>query len=277
MKLVFFSFYFPPDLSAGSFRSSALCDALKNKLNNNDELHVITSHPNRYKSHLIKADDFEINGNIKIHRIKVPSHNGSMFSQVITFFVFSYFSIKLSKQIKPDFLIGTSSRLMTAYLTYFCSRIQKLEYFIDLRDIFSETISDIFSLKNKYLGNFLRNFFIFLEVRVLRSASGVNVVSQGFPDYFNSLGIDTSRWFFYSNGIDKEFLYLRPVQNNIKKKIKTILYAGNIGDGQGLDIIIPSMLNDLDSQYRFLVVGDGGSLVKLKNSIPLSKVSTIEF
>ena len=119
MKIVFFSFYFPPDLSAGSFRSSALCDSLKNQLNNDDELHVITSHPNRYKSHLMKADDFEIDGNIKIHRIKVPSHTGLMFSQIITFFVFSYFSIKLSKQIKPDFLIGTSSRLMTAYLTYF--------------------------------------------------------------------------------------------------------------------------------------------------------------
>ena len=33
MKIVLFSFYFPPDLSAGSFRAEALCNSLKKKLN----------------------------------------------------------------------------------------------------------------------------------------------------------------------------------------------------------------------------------------------------
>ena len=34
MKIVFFSFYYPPDLSAGSFRSAALSKALEKKLRN---------------------------------------------------------------------------------------------------------------------------------------------------------------------------------------------------------------------------------------------------
>jgi glycosyltransferase involved in cell wall biosynthesis len=277
MKIVFFSFYFPPDLSAGSFRSSALCSSLKNKLNFDDELHVITSHPNRYKTHLKKADDVEINGKINIHRIKVPSHSGSMFSQMLTFIVFAYHAVRLCRKLKPDFLIGTSSRLMTALLTFFCSRIQNIKFYIDIRDIFSETIADIFSLKNKILGFFIGKVFFFFEKKVLESASGVNVVSEGFPEYFENLGIDTSKWSFFSNGIDQEFQNITLPQNNVKKKIKTILYAGNIGGGQGMEKIIPDILKGLDSHYHFLIIGDGSALEKLKGSIPNSKVSNIEF
>jgi glycosyltransferase involved in cell wall biosynthesis len=277
MKIIFFSFYFPPDLSAGSFRSIALCNALKNKLNDNDELHVITSHPNRYKTHFKKAEDIEINQNITINRIRVPSHNGSMLSQIITFIVFAFYAIRLCHKLKPDFLIGTSSRLMTALLTFFCSRVLKLNFYIDLRDIFSETISDLLTLKNRFIGFSIRHCFIFLEKKVLKSASGVNVVSNGFPGYFKNLGIDTSKWSFFPNGVDQEFKNVFLTQNKIKKKTKTILYAGNIGSGQGLEKIIPGILDGLDSHYRFLVIGDGGALSKLKESIPISKNANIEF
>ena len=51
IKVVFFSFYYPPDLSAGSFRSISLAQELSKKLSSNDEIHIITTHPNRYASH----------------------------------------------------------------------------------------------------------------------------------------------------------------------------------------------------------------------------------
>ena len=53
MKIVFFTFYYPPDLSAGSFRSVALSEALEKKIGPNDELHVITTHPKIYLTHRV--------------------------------------------------------------------------------------------------------------------------------------------------------------------------------------------------------------------------------
>ena len=41
MKIVFFSFYFPPDLSAGSFRSIALTKSLSAKLDKENEIHIL--------------------------------------------------------------------------------------------------------------------------------------------------------------------------------------------------------------------------------------------
>ncbi|MDC0198477.1 glycosyltransferase WbuB, partial [Candidatus Thioglobus sp.] len=81
MKIVFFTFYYPPDLSAGSFRSVALAQALSRKIDSNDELHVITTHPNRYASYREAANNIELDGNITIHRILAPSHRSGMLSQ----------------------------------------------------------------------------------------------------------------------------------------------------------------------------------------------------
>mgnify|MGYP000389056443 CR=1 FL=1 len=132
MKIVFFTFYYPPDLSAGSFRAIALAKALEKKLSNVDELHVITTHPNRYVNHQIDdvVVDVESDGKLFIHRIVVPSHQSGMIAQMRTFAVFAFSAYQLSKNLKPDFLIGTTSRLMTGVLTSIVARVQKRKYFI---------------------------------------------------------------------------------------------------------------------------------------------------
>jgi glycosyltransferase involved in cell wall biosynthesis len=276
LKIVFFTFYYPPDLCAGSFRAKALVEALSKKLSISNELHIITTHPNRYASHKVAAKDIELNGNVTIHRMKVPSHQSGMLSQARAFSAYSIAAYKLCKQINPNFLIGTTSRLMTGVLTGVAAFRLKSRYFIDLRDIFSETISDLFSRKSKILGGVLKFVFSFLEKRLFNGATGVNVVSEGFPEYFSKEGIDVSNWTFFPNGIDREFRDFQPVEKNKPRKIKTILYAGNIGSGQGLENILPAVAEKLESDYHFLVIGDGGMRATLEKSIKDKGINNIE-
>ena len=48
LRILFLSYYFRPDLSAGSFRSSALVQELVSQPNS--EVDVFTTKPNRYAS-----------------------------------------------------------------------------------------------------------------------------------------------------------------------------------------------------------------------------------
>ena len=113
----------------------------------------------------------------------------------------------------------------------------RCHYFIDLRDIFSETISDLFSVKSLLLGMFSKGLFSFLERCLFKNSSGVNVVSEGFPGYFQLQGIDTSKWSYFPNGVDREFLDI-DLQSKVKQStIKTVLYAGNIGSASDTDAI----------------------------------------
>ena len=43
MKYLYITYYFPPDLGAGSFRSKSLIENLIKKINKKDEIHIITT------------------------------------------------------------------------------------------------------------------------------------------------------------------------------------------------------------------------------------------
>jgi len=276
MKIVFFTFYYPPDLSAGSFRSIALTKALSSKMKEGDELHVITTHPNRYVNHRLVADDLEVDGKITVHRIAVPTHQSEMVSQARNFGAYAVSAYRLSIKINPNFLIGTTGRLMTGVLTGITAYTLSIRYFIDLRDIFSETISDLFSHKNRLLGLIAKILFSFLDRRLLSNAAGVNVVSESFPEYFNFAGVDTSDWSFFPNGVDSEFVDFQTHKNIVSDNRKTILYAGNIGSGQGLETVVPSLAKQLGDDFQFVIVGGGGTIELLREAINNEKVNNVE-
>jgi glycosyltransferase involved in cell wall biosynthesis len=160
-------------------------------------------------------------------------------------------------------------------------RLRK-RYFIDLRDIFSETISDLFSLKSRVLGIVVRSTFSAIDTRLLKSAVGVNVVSEGFLNYFIKSGVDVSDWSFFPNGVDQEFIGFNTknkISSNSERTtaaIKTILYAGNIGSGQGLERIIPKLAKQLGDGFKFVVVGGGGTEPLLKEAIASEGINNVE-
>jgi len=277
LKIVFFTFYYPPDLCAGSFRAISLAKELSKKIGRNDELHIITTHPNRYIEFREKAKDFELISNVRIHRIKVPSHRSSMISQIPSFAVYAFLAFIKCKKIRPNLIIGTSSRLMTGVLAGISAYKMNCKYFIDLRDIFSETISELISRKVRFLGRVSEAIFNLLEKRLLEGASGVNVVSEGFYNYFRIKGINTSNWTFFPNGVDREFIDTKFDDDKPKSNsLKVIMYAGNIGSGQGLEKVLPSVAKKLEGSYHFIVIGGGGASYKLVNAIRNKNVKNIE-
>jgi glycosyltransferase involved in cell wall biosynthesis len=126
------------------------------------------------------------------------------------------------------------------------------------------------------LGSVSKKIFSFLEDKLLSGAIGVNVVSEGFPEYFQEEGIDTSNWSFYPNGVDQEFTKINNKKDIVLKQFKTILYAGNIGSGQGLEVILPDVAKKLGKNYQFLVVGDGGMKASLEGGIKRKNIDNVE-
>ena len=97
LRIALFTFYYPPDLSAGSFRALSLVESLSRKLTTNEQIHVITTYPNRYSNfhtQIEEIEEIEAKGIITIHRIYTPKHNGSMLSQIYSYF-FSHIKLWL--------------------------------------------------------------------------------------------------------------------------------------------------------------------------------------
>lgn len=271
MKILFLTFYYKPDLCAGSFRNSPLVDELSKQLNGDDQIHVLTTMPNRYSTFKEDAKQHEVNGNIEIDRISLPEHKSGFIDQAVAFKKYYSSVLKLLKNKKYDIVYASSSRLFTAFLGNRISRKMKISLYLDIRDIFYDTMNDV--IKNKIIKYPLLIILKLIEKRTIKRSSHLNLISGGFNDYFSEYtGMKKSN---YTNGIDNEF-YDWPSSENNPTNNFIITYAGNIGEGQGLHRIIPAAAKELGEKYKFKLIGDGGKIRELREQIYRSGINNVE-
>ncbi|WP_417592047.1 glycosyltransferase family 4 protein [Parasphingorhabdus sp.] len=257
MKILILSFYFPPDLSAGSFRTSALVDALKRLGHEQLEIDVITTQPNRYSQIADTVDAIEDHGWLRIKRIELPAHNSGMRDQSVAFAKFAKKVLDLTKGNNWDMVYATSSRLMTAALGAHVARRLKLPLYLDIRDLFLDTMNDVLSGSH---ARHLLPVFKWLEKKTFQKATRMSIVSEGFLDHLCGI-TSSSKFSVFTNGIDEIFLtsdFRKTTKSTDPTSLPCILYAGNIGEGQGLHHILPQAAVALQDIARFRVVGGGG-------------------
>jgi hypothetical protein len=273
MKILFLSYYFEPDLSAGSFRATALIKALKQKLPQGFHIDVVTTQPNRYNTYSSDSAEIEQREAVTIHRVKLPAHKNGFVDQALTFRHYAKFAKRVSEGQKYDLVFSTSSRLMTAVLASYIARRLGSKLYLDIRDIFVDTISDVFP---KYITAWAVPIFGWLERYAMRRAQHVNLVSEGFKSYFVGKYPSTS-FSYFTNGIDATFIersWSAAISNG---DICRILYAGNMGDGQGLHLIVPELAKRLgSSKYQFRLIGDGGKRNALVDTIANEGLTNVE-
>ena len=272
MNILYLTFYFEPDLCAGSFRNTPLAMELSKQCGEDCHIDVVTTQPNRYSSFKVEAKTREDIGNMSIHRIDLPSHKSGMLDQVHSFRRYFAEALKITKNEKYDLVFASSSRLFTAYLGLVIARKQKTPLYLDIRDIFVDTIDDV--LKNKLVKTAILPFLKVIEKRTFSYASHINLISEGFKPYFKKY--NNAKYSFFTNGIDDVFLNNNKSSSLNGSTTKTITYAGNIGEGQGLHKIIPQAASKLGPSYQFKVIGDGGAKNVLEDEIAKLGVKNVD-
>ena len=277
MKILVLTFYYKPDLCAGSFRATPLVDALRKLMPNDSNIDVITTLPNRYSSFTSEAAETEDLGDLKIFRIALPNHKSGMIDQSRMFLAFVREALKKTDGRDYDLVFATSSRLMTAVLGAWIARKKSAKLYLDIRDIFVDTIKDVLPRKVAWLA---KPFFSVIEKWAVKRADKVNLVSAGFAEYF-STRYPQQRFSYFTNGIDDEFLAAAPTHTSVSRGVAedrplTVLYAGNLGEGQGLHKLIPELAKRMESSVRFKIIGDGGRKQALKTALSKAGVTNVE-
>ncbi len=266
-RLLVLSLYYPPDLSAGSFRSAALVAALRQQAPNLD-IDVLTSLPNRYHSFSRQAAALEHDGRVTIRRILMPPHRSDMVTQAWSYARFAANARRAAMLEQYSLVYATSSRLMTAVLGSMIARRSQAPLYLDIRDLFVDTMADLLPRPVQMVASPVLSL---LERFAVTRASRVNVVSAGFEPYMHRR-YPKMPLSFYTNGIDDEFLSLRPSALRLAAAGKTVVYAGNIGEGQGLHAIVPALSAALAGEARFRVIGDGGRRPQLVEALAAADV-----
>ena len=274
LRLLILSFYYTPDLSAGSFRTAALVKALRERAPPGTRIELVTTLPNRYGSFSADAPRTESSAELEIRRIALPAHHSDMRGQSRAFVAYARGALAAVAGRDYDLVFATSSRLMTAALGAWVARRKRAWLYLDIRDIFVDTIAQVLPALAAPLA---RALLAPLESWTIRHADRVNLVSPGFEPYFRRRYGERS-FASFTNGIDEEFLAACPEpQRSHQAGPATVVYAGNIGDGQGLHQILPQLAIALRGRARFVVIGDGGRRPALSEALARAGVDNVEW
>jgi|SRR5579884_306073 len=237
LRILVLSFYYHHDLSAGSIRTTALIKALTEKLPKGAYLGLVTTLPNRYRSFSSECSEIETHPGLEIRRIRLPGHSSGMIAQSRAFFYFAKEVKRYVASRQYNLVYATSSRLKTAALGAWVARRKKAKLYLDIRDLFVDTIKHVLPRRLMLL---TRPFFSLIERWTIQQAEKINFVSGGFKPYFDDR-YPSLQCSFFTNGIDEEFIgaVTRLKKPSPNHSLLTVLYAGNIGEGQGLHAIVP--------------------------------------
>ncbi|UVL79876.1 glycosyltransferase family 4 protein [Pseudomonas putida] len=272
MNILILSFYYPPDLSAGSFRTMALVNSLLKDTEKPVTITVLTTQPSRYSTYSPKASSIENLGAVTVKRIAVVQRGNGIFGQAL---LFAQYALGVNQAIKGqtyDLVFATSSRMMTATLGSWVARKLGAKLFLDLRDLLVDALPDILPMQ---LGSPAAWVLRYVERWTVVRAQSVNLASPGFVNYFESKYPGTP-FTVHTNGVDDIFIekaFSLPKPSTAKLNI---LYAGNIGVGQGLHRIIPELAAQLDDKAQFIVIGCGRAANQLNAALAQHKTTNVK-
>jgi glycosyltransferase involved in cell wall biosynthesis len=224
----------------------------------------------------VSGQEHEEGENYVIDRVRIPKHASGMLDQVKSYIVYYKQAKSLIKGEKYDLVYASSSRLFTAFLGKRCAVKNKCPLYLDIRDIFVESIRYVYEHKP-----LIRVPFVFLLSKIenytFKKANHINLVSEGFNYHFTKY--PKPSYSYFTNGIDDEFLEIKQTEESIDNNPKIIIYAGNIGKGQGLEKVVPEAAQKLGDGYKFQIIGEGGTkdlLLRRVEELGLNNVEWIK-
>lgn len=225
---------------------------------------------------------YEKIGKINIIRFYTPEHKNSFSGQLISYLYFGISALNYSYTKRKDYdcIFATSSRLGTGFLGYIVSKLTKKKLNLDIRDFLSDNIQSLNFFKG-YIGQKIISIFKSIEERIIEHAKWINFVSPGFFTYKHIKKLNKDIHLF-TNGVDKIFVANRQSiikSNQIKSFDKpiTITYAGNIGFGQGLELIVLPLANHYKGKIKIQLIGDGSSVKLIQDGIVKEDIDNIQF
>jgi len=193
-----------------------------------------------------------------------------------TFFV--WLKMLFSKKFDVVFCVAPPFHLAFLPIMYRFFRKTKIVYHV--QDLQVDAAHELGMIRNQ-------SFFKFMfgvEKWLMKNSTKVSSISEGMISKIKAKGIPSDKILFFPNWVDANSIHPLRKENSLRKEwnidaeTKVVLYSGNLGEKQGLEIII-EVAKDFSKEKNvlFLICGSGGEKEKLIKSAQDAGLSNIRF
>ena len=282
MKNLFFSHYFPPEVNAPAARTFEHCVRWAKA---GHDVTVVTCAPNcpdgvvfeGYRNRL-RRQVSDIEG-VRVVRVwTLMAANAGTVRRILNYLSYMFAAVLVSLRLpRPDVVIATSPQFFCGWAGRFVSRLKRVPFVLEIRDIWPESIAATGAIRNSTLLRFLE----WLERRLHRAADRIVTVGKGYREQIIKKSGDGKTVSVISNGVDLDrfqpsapdarFLH----QWNLEGRF-VCAYVGTIGMAHGLEVVLDAaeLLKQRGrSGVRFCLVGDGALRARLESRAKQTKLN----
>jgi glycosyltransferase involved in cell wall biosynthesis len=226
-------------------------------------------------------------GKVEVWRCHVSeSYNKNFAGRLWGYFSFMFSSLWAGlKKIKGryDFVIITSPPLFVGFSGYVISRVKRIPFIFEVRDLWPESAIDTGVLKNKFIIKLAYKF----EAFIYKKAALINVLTPAFYQTLKSVKtVSENKLIYIPNAAD--FSLSEALLNNFDREAFRkehtldgkfiITYVGAHGVANHLQQVLEAGKTLEDTNVLFLLIGDGmekKSLIQLAEEMKVKNVRFI--
>ncbi len=277
MKVLFVSQYFYPEVFKGN-------EIVFDLVRRGHEVTVLTGKPNYPQGKFYNGYNFfnkreEIIYGAKIIRTPIfPRKNGSAIPLILnylSFIFFSFFTVKFRIKDKFDVIfVQQLSPVTMALPALWIKKKYDTPVVLWILDLWPESITAITNIENnlvlnsldKIVANIYNNSDLILvsskhfKKSVLKKCKNQRKAIKYFPNWAEEVYTNTDLQIQTSKSLPKGF---------------NIMFAGNIGEGQGFETILQAAKYTKNNNINWIIVGDGRKVEWVKNEIKRKQLNNI--
>ena len=282
MHLLFLTDNFPPEVNAPASRTFEHCREWVRK---GHRVTVITCAPNFPKGKVFdgyrnKAFQTETIEGIEVIRVwSYITANEGFVRRILDYLSFMASAIVASPRVRRvDLVIGTSPQFFTAVAAYVVSRMKRIPYVFELRDLWPESIKAVGAMKESFAIRMLER----LEMFLYRKAARIVSVTESFKQVLMRRGIECTKIEVVTNGVDVSQFKPRPKDPELTRKLglegKFVAgYIGTHGMAHALETLLQAADRLRGQNFAFIFLGDGARKQALREMADQMKLDNVVF
>lgn len=191
-----------------------------------------------------------------------------------------YWLQRFARRNRPDAIIAVMPPMQIGVWPLLYSLARRVPWILHVQDLQVDAALRLNMIKGDYLGNALYR----IERFFLRRATAVSTISEAMRKQIITKGRRSKNTWLVPNWADLSTVQPGPRENSFRRMLALdsdtiiILYAGSMGNKQGLDLIVEVASGFREEpQRQFVLVGDGPARATLERRAQALSLTNLRF